>query len=58
NAGLVDELVVFSAGAALGAEGTPMLAAMGVDRLANVPRFELESLTRVGADVCHIWRKT
>ncbi|WP_372340101.1 bifunctional diaminohydroxyphosphoribosylaminopyrimidine deaminase/5-amino-6-(5-phosphoribosylamino)uracil reductase RibD [Yoonia sp.] len=58
NAGLVDELVVFSAGAAIGAEGTPMLAAMGIDRLANVPRFKLESLTRVGADVCHIWRKT
>ena len=57
NAGLVDQLVVFSAGAAIGAEGTPMLAAMGLDRLANVPRFTLDSLSRVGSDICHIWRK-
>ena len=57
NAGLVDQLVVFSSGAAIGAEGTPMLAAMGIDRLAAAPRFALESVRPVGDDICHIWRR-
>ena len=57
NAGLIDQLVVFSAGTAIGAEGTPMLAAMGVDRLGDAPRFALQSVRPVGGDVCHIWDK-
>ena len=57
NAGLVDQLVVYSAGAAIGAEGTPMLAAMGVDRLAEAPRLELDSVRQVGSDIRHIWRR-
>ena len=57
NADLVDELVVFSAGLAIGAEGTPMLAAMGVDRLKNAPRFERGEVRQVGDDICHIWRR-
>lgn len=57
NAGLVDQLIVYSAGAAIGAEGTPMLAAMGVDRLATAPRFALDSVTPVGQDICHIWSR-
>ncbi len=58
NADLVDQLVVFSAGMAIGAEGTPMLAAMGVDRLGNAPRFALDDVSRVGGDICHIWRRS
>ncbi|MEL6683992.1 MAG: bifunctional diaminohydroxyphosphoribosylaminopyrimidine deaminase/5-amino-6-(5-phosphoribosylamino)uracil reductase RibD [Pseudomonadota bacterium] len=57
NAGLVDQLVVFSAGAAIGAEGTPMLAAMGVDQLAGAPRFVLDNVRPIGNDICHIWTK-
>ena len=57
QAGLVDRLVVFSAGVAIGAEGTPMLAAMGVDRLASAPQFALEHVRQVGSDICHTWRK-
>jgi diaminohydroxyphosphoribosylaminopyrimidine deaminase/5-amino-6-(5-phosphoribosylamino)uracil reductase len=57
NAGLVDELVVFSAGMAIGAEGTPALAAMGIDRLANAPRFTLHNVQQTGADICHTWRR-
>ncbi|SFS04222.1 bifunctional diaminohydroxyphosphoribosylaminopyrimidine deaminase/5-amino-6-(5-phosphoribosylamino)uracil reductase RibD [Yoonia litorea] len=57
NADLVDELVVFSAGATIGAEGTPMLAAMGVDGLAHAPRFTLSSVATVGGDICHTWRR-
>jgi len=55
HAGLVDRLVVFTAGVAIGAEGTPMLAAMGVDRLAGAPRFDLQSVERLGADICQTW---
>lgn len=57
NAGLVDQLVVFSAGAAIGAEGTPMLAAMGIDHLAGAPRFALDSVKPIGNDICHIWTR-
>nr|WP_296429520.1 bifunctional diaminohydroxyphosphoribosylaminopyrimidine deaminase/5-amino-6-(5-phosphoribosylamino)uracil reductase RibD [Yoonia sp.] len=55
NAGLVDRLVVFSAGSAIGAEGTPMLAAMGVSKLADAPKFALQDVRQLGADICHTW---
>ncbi|WP_108816180.1 bifunctional diaminohydroxyphosphoribosylaminopyrimidine deaminase/5-amino-6-(5-phosphoribosylamino)uracil reductase RibD [Loktanella sp. Alg231-35] len=58
HADLVDRLVVFSAGAAIGAEGTPMLAGMGIDQLAQAPRFALEQVQPVGDDICHSWRRT
>ncbi len=53
--GLVDDLVMFSAGLAIGAEGTPSLAALGLDRLAEAPRFQLADLEQVGADVLTRW---
>ena len=56
NAGVVDELVTFTAGVALGAEGHPGLGAMGVDALATAPRFRLASTRAVGPDVLAIWR--
>lgn len=55
--GLVDELIVHSAGLAIGAEGTPSLGAMGIDRLANAPRFDLVEAKPLGADVQSIWRR-
>ena len=55
TAGLVDALVVFSAGRAIGAEGTPALGAMGVDELSNAPRFSLAAVQPVGGDVMHRW---
>ena len=58
NADLVDRLVVISAGCAIGAEGTPMLAAMGVDRLAHAPRFVLSDVSRLGEDICHVWQRS
>ncbi len=57
NAGLVDQLIVYSAGVAIGAEGTPMLAAMGIDRLATALRFALESVRPAGQDIYHIWSR-
>jgi diaminohydroxyphosphoribosylaminopyrimidine deaminase/5-amino-6-(5-phosphoribosylamino)uracil reductase len=55
NAGLVDRLVMFSAGVAIGAEGTPMLGAMGVSQLGAAPRFALEDVCQLGQDICHTW---
>ena len=56
-ADLVDELVVFSAGLALGAEGRPALGAMGIDSLSAAPRFVLRETQQVGADAMHRWRR-
>lgn len=55
--GLVDELVVFTAGLALGAEGTPMLGALGLDRLADAPRLRLAGIRALGGDVVHRWQR-
>ncbi|MCT8159336.1 bifunctional diaminohydroxyphosphoribosylaminopyrimidine deaminase/5-amino-6-(5-phosphoribosylamino)uracil reductase RibD [Pseudoruegeria sp. SHC-113] len=57
NAGLVDRLVGFTAGVALGAEGRPSLGAMGVERLAEAPRFALQESRAVGGDVMHVWHR-
>jgi diaminohydroxyphosphoribosylaminopyrimidine deaminase/5-amino-6-(5-phosphoribosylamino)uracil reductase len=54
--GLVDELIVHFAGLAIGAEGTPALGAMGIDRLGNAPRFDLAEVKQLGADVQSVWR--
>lgn len=56
-ADLVDELVGFTAGMALGAEGRPGIGAMGVDTLSEAPRFVLEEVRALGGDVMHRWRR-
>ncbi len=55
QAGLVDRLVVFTGGLALGAEGRPALGALGLDRLADAPRFRLLETRPVGADTMTFW---
>ncbi len=57
-ADVVDELVVFTAGMGIGAEGMPALGAMGIDTLSDAPRFALAEVTQVGADVMTIWRRS
>lgn len=54
---LVDELIGFTAGLAIGAEGLPSLGAMGLDRLAQAPRFQLAETRPVGADILHRWTR-
>jgi len=56
-AGLVDELVLFSAGMAIGAEGRPVLAALGVERLGDAPRLRLAGERAVGGDVMSRWAR-
>lgn len=55
---LVDDLVVFSAGLAIGAEGLPGIGALGLDRLEAARRFALVETRAVGADAMHVWRAT
>lgn len=52
-ADLVDEFSCYTAGLALGAEGRPSLAAMGVDRLRDAPRFTLIEQRQIGPDLYH-----
>ena len=54
--GLVDRLDAYTAGAAIGAEGTPALGAMDLSALTDAPRLCLSEVRRLGADVLHRWR--
>lgn len=56
-AGLVDELIAFNAGIALGAEGQPSVGALGLERLAHAARLTLADVRRVGADAMTVWRR-
>lgn len=57
SADLVDELVVFGGGVAIGAEGTPGLAAMGIAALSEAPRFTLSETRNVAQDMLTVWRR-
>ena len=55
QADLVDQLIGFTAGVALGAEGLPGIGAMGLEKLSDAPRFRLVDTQAVGGDVMHRW---
>ncbi|MEM7295358.1 MAG: bifunctional diaminohydroxyphosphoribosylaminopyrimidine deaminase/5-amino-6-(5-phosphoribosylamino)uracil reductase RibD [Pseudomonadota bacterium] len=55
HADLVDELIVFHAGLALGAEGYPGLSALGIERLSDATRFAHHAKQKVGDDVMTRW---
>jgi diaminohydroxyphosphoribosylaminopyrimidine deaminase/5-amino-6-(5-phosphoribosylamino)uracil reductase len=52
---LVDQLVLFTAGVAIGAEGLPNLANLGLTQLAQAPRFTRKSVTAIGPDIQSVW---
>lgn len=54
---LVDDLVGFTAGVVIGAEGLPGIGAMGLARLSDAPRFALRSTRVIGADVLQVWTR-
>jgi diaminohydroxyphosphoribosylaminopyrimidine deaminase/5-amino-6-(5-phosphoribosylamino)uracil reductase len=56
RAGLVDDVVMFTAGAMIGADGVAALGPLGLAALADAPRLALVSNARVGADVMTHWR--
>ncbi len=57
TAGLVDQLIGYTAGLALGAGGVPSIAALPGPRLADFPRFQLSDCRALGPDVLHIWQR-
>jgi len=56
-ADLVDEMVSFTAGLALGAEGRPAIGPLALARLDAAPRFVLDAVVPVGGDVMARWRR-
>lgn len=54
--GLVDELAWFSAGLVTGGRGAASVADLGIEALAEAPRFERVSVEPVGEDVLSLWR--
>lgn len=52
---VVDRLVTFSAGLALGAEGVPSTGALGLERLSDAPRFRLIEARAMGSDALQLW---
>jgi len=56
-AGLVDELIGFTAGLALGADGIAAIGEMPQSRLADKQRFILRECQTVGPDILHIWSR-
>ncbi len=57
GSGLVDELWLFGAGLALGEEGRPAVGALGLERLAEAPRFRLLGVEEVGEDLLQHWER-
>lgn len=57
RAGLVDQLIGYTAGLALGAEARPFLGPTGWTRLADAPRFHLVEARVIGADLFHRWTR-
>ncbi|WP_434288026.1 bifunctional diaminohydroxyphosphoribosylaminopyrimidine deaminase/5-amino-6-(5-phosphoribosylamino)uracil reductase RibD [Celeribacter sp. SCSIO 80788] len=57
SAGLADHVALFTAGLGIGAEGRPGLGALGLDRLAEAPRYHLEKLEQIGPDALSLWTR-
>lgn len=55
GAGLVDQLVGYTAGLVLGADGRPAVGGLAIDALAAAPRFRLVETRPVGEDLFHRW---
>lgn len=55
EAGLVDEVALFTAGLAIGADGRAAVGAMGLAALTDAARFELAGVERIGSDTLSRW---
>lgn len=55
KAGLADDLIQFTAGKAIGSEGMPALGPLGLETLADSPRFRLLDQRRIGTDLLAHW---
>ncbi len=57
KAGLVDEIALFTAGLALGADARPAVGALGLSALAEAGRFRLAGVKQAGADTLSLWTR-
>lgn len=57
QAGLVDQLIGYTAGIALGADGLAAVGPMRLAHLAGAPRFLLAESAVIGGDLFHRWRR-
>ncbi|WP_308915366.1 bifunctional diaminohydroxyphosphoribosylaminopyrimidine deaminase/5-amino-6-(5-phosphoribosylamino)uracil reductase RibD [Jannaschia sp. LMIT008] len=55
RAGLVDRLDLYTAGAAVGADGVPGLGGSGITALADAPRLALRDVRPIGPDLLSVW---
>jgi diaminohydroxyphosphoribosylaminopyrimidine deaminase / 5-amino-6-(5-phosphoribosylamino)uracil reductase len=55
KAGLVDELAMFTGGMLIGADGTPTIASLSLEALADAPRFTLRETQIFGRDTFSLW---
>ena len=58
SADLVDNLVTFTAGIAIGSEGASVFGPLGIDALSAAPKFRLKSSRVVGKDIMSVWKPT
>jgi len=57
RANLVDQLVTFTAGIALGGDGRASVGALALEQLAQAPKFRLSAHRQVGADMVQYWER-
>ena len=57
GADLVDQLIGFTAGLVIGAEGLPAIGAMGLAQLERAPRYRLDQSLHIGPDLMHVWTR-
>ena len=57
EADLVDQLIGFTAGLTIGAEGLPSVGALGLAKLHEAQRFVLKSTRAIGPDVMCVWTR-
>jgi diaminohydroxyphosphoribosylaminopyrimidine deaminase/5-amino-6-(5-phosphoribosylamino)uracil reductase len=55
RARLVQDLAIYGAGVLIGGDGRAAFGPMGLDRLAEAPRFELRELRTIGGDSFALW---
>jgi diaminohydroxyphosphoribosylaminopyrimidine deaminase/5-amino-6-(5-phosphoribosylamino)uracil reductase len=47
---LVDEIALFRGPSIIGGDGIPAIAGLGLDRVADAPRFRLTDSRKIGVD--------
>ena len=50
NEGLVDEIALFRGPSIIGGDGIPAISGLGLDRVADAPRFHLTDSRKLGVD--------